>query len=65
MVFHGLKEVYSLAYLVASVLCVMSLGGLASQTTARLGNAWGQIGAFIGITGTAQGSAYAFHMNWS
>lgn len=48
----GMAEVYSLAYLVASVLCVMSLGGLASQTTARLGNAWGQIGAFIGIAGT-------------
>ena len=41
-----------MAYLVASVLCVMSLGGLASQTTARLGNAWGQVGAFIGILGT-------------
>eukprot|EP00669_Euglena_mutabilis_P000198 TRINITY_DN1026_c0_g1_i1.p1 TRINITY_DN1026_c0_g1~~TRINITY_DN1026_c0_g1_i1.p1 ORF type:complete len:1084 (+),score=253.67 TRINITY_DN1026_c0_g1_i1:37-3288(+) len=48
----GMTEVYSLAYLVASVLCVMSLGGLASQTTARLGNAWGQIGAFVGILGT-------------
>ena len=48
----GMTELYQLAYLVASVMCVLSLGGLASQETARLGNSWGKMGAFMGILGT-------------
>jgi NAD(P) transhydrogenase len=48
----GMTELYQLAYLVASVMCVLSLGGLASQSTARVGNSWGKVGAFTGILGT-------------
>ena len=36
-------------YLVSSVLCMTSLSGLASQTTARRGNILGILGVFSGI----------------
>ncbi|KAF2868206.1 NAD(P) transhydrogenase mitochondrial precursor [Massariosphaeria phaeospora] len=45
----GMAGLVQAGYLVSSVLCVTSLSGLASQTTARRGNLFGILGVFSGI----------------
>jgi NAD(P) transhydrogenase subunit beta len=39
-------------YLIAAVLFILSLGGLANQETARRGNTWGVVGMTIALVGT-------------
>eukprot|EP01098_Paradermamoeba_levis_P004026 TRINITY_DN1760_c0_g1_i6.p1 TRINITY_DN1760_c0_g1~~TRINITY_DN1760_c0_g1_i6.p1 ORF type:complete len:1034 (+),score=396.39 TRINITY_DN1760_c0_g1_i6:257-3358(+) len=51
-VFAGFSFVHQLAYLASSLFCVLSLGGLSSQSTARVGNALGVLGVTIGILAT-------------
>jgi NAD(P) transhydrogenase len=45
----GMAGLVQAGYLVSSVLCMTSLSGLASQTTARRGNILGILGVFSGI----------------
>jgi NAD(P) transhydrogenase len=45
----GMAGLVQAGYLVSSVLCMTSLSGLASQTTARRGNMLGILGVFSGI----------------
>ncbi|KAH7113215.1 NAD(P) transhydrogenase beta subunit-domain-containing protein [Dendryphion nanum] len=45
----GMAGLVQAGYLVSSVLCMSSLSGLASQTTARRGNLFGILGVFSGI----------------
>jgi H+-translocating NAD(P) transhydrogenase subunit beta len=42
----------SLAWLAASILFILSLRGLSSQTTARQGNTWGVVGMAIAVVAT-------------
>lgn len=49
---NGYQEVHQMAYLTSSLCCVGALGGLASQPTARLGNALGMIGVSGGVAAT-------------
>jgi NAD(P) transhydrogenase subunit beta len=52
----------SIAYLVAGVLFILSLGGLSAQTTARRGNLYGIVGMVIALVATTLDphvSAYA------
>ena len=49
---HGYPDILQMAYLAASLCCVGALTGLASQTTARQGNALGMIGVTTGIVST-------------
>eukprot|EP01114_Cavostelium_apophysatum_P018323 TRINITY_DN564_c0_g1_i1.p1 TRINITY_DN564_c0_g1~~TRINITY_DN564_c0_g1_i1.p1 ORF type:complete len:1114 (-),score=361.87 TRINITY_DN564_c0_g1_i1:76-3417(-) len=48
----GMDNMTQMAYLTSSVFCILSLSGLASQKTARLGNALGMAGVSIGIAAT-------------
>jgi NAD(P) transhydrogenase len=48
----GYSNLTQMAYLASSVFCVLSLGGLSSQTTARVGNAMGMMGVSIGLAAT-------------
>lgn len=45
----GMDGLVQAGYLVSSILCMTSLSGLASQTTARRGNMLGILGVFSGI----------------
>ena len=45
----GYTQIYTMGYLVASLACIGGIAGLASQKTARLGNALGNIGVSSGI----------------
>jgi NAD(P) transhydrogenase len=45
----GMAGLVQAGYLVSSILCMTSLSGLASQTTARRGNILGILGVFSGI----------------
>jgi NAD(P) transhydrogenase subunit beta len=47
--------VVAVAYLIAGVLFILSLGGLSAQDTARRGNAYGMAGMAIAILATALG----------
>jgi NAD(P) transhydrogenase subunit beta len=47
------STVLSVAYLIAAVLFVMSLGGLSTQQTARKGNIYGMLGMLIAVVATA------------
>lgn len=49
---YGFAGVNNIAYLVSACLCISSLGCLSMQRTARLGNALGQLGVFIGAAAT-------------
>ena len=49
---YGYPDILQMAYLAASLCCVGALTGLASQTTARQGNALGMIGVTTGIVST-------------
>ena len=57
MVAHmqGFSDIQQMGYLAASLCCVGALTGLASQSTARVGNALGIIGVTTGITATLAG----------
>lgn len=46
------EQLTSMAYLASSVLCILSLGGLAKQSTARIGNSFGCLGVGLGIAAT-------------
>ena len=50
--FHGYSDILQMGYLAASLCCVGALTGLASQVTARQGNALGMIGVSTGIIAT-------------
>lgn len=50
--FHGYSDILQMGYLGASLCCVGALTGLASQATARQGNALGMIGVSTGIIST-------------
>lgn len=45
----GTVSVYQMGYLAASLCCISSISGLASQKTARVGNALGLIGISTGV----------------
>lgn len=45
----GIISVYQMGYLAASLCCVGGISGLASQSTARVGNALGLIGISTGV----------------
>lgn len=47
------ENTLKIAYLIAGVLFILSLGGLASQTTAKRGNLFGILGMFIAVAATA------------
>ena len=48
----GAPLMHQTAYLASSVFCILSLAGLSSQSTARLGNALGMLGVSTGIIAT-------------
>jgi NAD(P) transhydrogenase len=48
----AVSGVYSMGYLAASLCCIAGISGLASQKTARVGNASGLIGISIGLLTT-------------
>ena len=52
---NGFSDIQQMGYLAASLCCVGALTGLASQSTARVGNALGIIGVTSGITATLVG----------
>lgn len=52
---HGFPDIQQMGYLAASLCCVGALTGLASQSTARVGNALGIFGVTSGITATLAG----------
>jgi len=45
----GAVSVYQMGYLAASLCCIGGISGLASQRTARIGNALGLIGISTGV----------------
>ena len=47
------ESLLTVAYLIASVLFILSLGGLSTQETARGGNRFGIIGMLIAVVATA------------
>lgn len=50
--FAGFSGIYSMGYLVASLCCIGGIAGLATQKSARMGNASGIIGISIGLLTT-------------
>ncbi len=46
------ENLLTVAYLVAAILFILSLGGLAAQTTAQRGNLYGMVGMVIAIVAT-------------
>lgn len=46
---QNMPEIHQMAYLAASLCCIGAIGGLATQKTARLGNALGIVGSHIFI----------------
>ena len=49
---HGFSDIQQMAYLAASLCCVGALTGLASQSSARVGNALGIVGVTTGLVAT-------------
>lgn len=47
--YSGALSVYQMGYLSASLCCIGGITGLASQSTARVGNALGLIGISTGV----------------
>jgi NAD(P) transhydrogenase len=45
-------DITAMANLAASVLCILAIGGLSTQKTARAGNAMGMIGVGLGVAAT-------------
>ncbi|KAI8806452.1 putative NAD(P) transhydrogenase mitochondrial precursor [Cladochytrium replicatum] len=54
----GLGGIVQAGYLASSLLCITSLAGLASQTTARTGNSLGMLGVGIGIVSAIGAASY-------
>ncbi|WP_421659417.1 Re/Si-specific NAD(P)(+) transhydrogenase subunit beta [Leptothermofonsia sp. ETS-13] len=54
------NNLLTVAYIAASVLFILSLGGLSNQETARRGNVFGIIGMIIAFLATAIGSVTAY-----
>jgi NAD(P) transhydrogenase len=48
----GYNEAHQMAFLASSTLCIGAIGGLASQSTARMGNMLGIVGVGTGILAT-------------
>jgi len=48
----GVSALGAASYLLASVLCILAIGGLSNQTTARWGNSMGIMGVSIGMVAT-------------
>lgn len=48
----GADHVHQMAYLASSVFCILSLGGLSSQSTSRFGNTLGILGVGTGVVAT-------------
>jgi NAD(P) transhydrogenase len=48
----GYKEAHQMAFLASSTCCIGAIGGLASQSTARMGNMLGVVGVGTGILAT-------------
>ncbi len=49
------QSLITIAYIAASALFILSLGGLSQQTTARRGNLYGIVGMLIALVATAAG----------
>lgn len=49
---YGGPALIQMAYLASSIFCILSLGGLSTQSTARFGNAMGILGVGIGTLAT-------------
>ena len=49
------EPLVTVAYLVAGILFILSLGGLSAQASARRGNTYGIVGMLIAVTATAFG----------
>ena len=49
------ETVVTVAYLIAGVLFILSLGGLSAQETARRGNLFGIVGMAIAVVATMLG----------
>lgn len=58
MISSGLQTA---SYIAASILFILSLGGLSSQESAKRGNYFGIIGMFLAITATALGESTEGH----
>src|ERR1700752_2300741 len=56
------KEIQIAAYLFASILFILSLGGLSSQESAKRGVFYGIIGMFIAILATVLGQGVQGHV---
>ncbi|GIK69559.1 MAG: NAD(P) transhydrogenase subunit beta [Bacteroidota bacterium] len=56
------KEIQIAAYLFASILFILSLGGLSSQESAKRGVFYGIVGMFIAIIATVLGKEVAGHI---
>ncbi len=56
-----IKEVQTAAYLFASILFILSLGGLSSQESAKRGVMYGIVGMIIAIVATVLGEGVAGH----
>ena len=52
------NSLQTIAYITASVLLILSLGGLANQETARRGNVYGIAGMAIAFIATALGGSF-------
>jgi NAD(P) transhydrogenase subunit beta len=52
------QSLITIAYIAASALFIMSLGGLSQQETARKGNVFGIVGMLIALFATAAGMQY-------
>jgi NAD(P) transhydrogenase subunit beta len=52
------QSLITIAYIAASALFILSLGGLSQQETARRGNVYGIIGMLIALVATAAGMQY-------
>eukprot|EP00118_Oscarella_pearsei_P003256 m.13612 g.13612 ORF g.13612 m.13612 type:complete len:1047 (+) comp25094_c0_seq1:212-3352(+) len=48
----GISNLHQMAYLASAICCISSIGGLSTQTSARLGNAIGMVGVSTGIMAT-------------
>jgi NAD(P) transhydrogenase subunit beta len=56
------KEIQTAAYLFASILFILSLGGLSSQESAKRGVFYGIIGMIVAIIATVSGAGVAGHV---
>jgi len=48
-------EIVTVSYIAAAILCILALGGLSHQTSARRGNYYGMIGMGLAIVATISG----------